>query len=119
MATKNRAAHSCLLLHDLTATEGQLIDLCHALEEEGIPASIPNLFGFAPRDAYDRTPQWQRWLTQAQEAYVELRGISERVTVIGVGNGGVLAAILAEQYPVDGLVVLGAVRPLFYILFFL
>ena len=112
MAKKSMAAHGCLLLHDLTAAEAQMADLCSCLEDAGYPASVPNLFGFTPRDAYDRTPMWQRWLTQAQEAYVELRGVSEKVTVIGAGNGGVIATVIAEQYSVDGLIVLGCVsRP--------
>lgn len=109
---KERAAQGCLLLHDLTAGPGQLNELAQAVEEAGIPASVPDLYGFTPRDAYDRTPQWQRWLTEAQEAYVELRGVSDRVTIAGVGAGGVIATVLAEQYAAEGLVVLGSVdRP--------
>ena len=112
MAKTPMAAQGCLLLHDLTASEGQMLSLCHALEEEGYPVSMPNLFGFVPRDAYDRTPHWQRWLNQAQEAYVELRGVCERVTVVGAGYGGVIATVIAEEYSVDGLVLLGCVlRP--------
>ena len=43
MANKIKAAHGCLLLHDLTAGEGQMTDLCHALEDAGYLASVPNL----------------------------------------------------------------------------
>ena len=109
MKKTEMAAHGCLLLHDLTATEQQLGGLCEALEGEGYPVSLPNLFGFSPRDQYDRTPMWQRWLTQAQEAYVELRRVCARVTVIGAGYGGVIATVIAEQYTLDGLILLGCV----------
>ena len=112
MENRERAEQSCLLLHDLTATERQMEDLCRALEGRGYPVGVPNLHGYAPKGEYDRTPMWQRWLEIAQEAYVQLRRISEGVTVIGAGYGGSIATVLAEQYSADGLVVLGSVaRP--------
>ena len=104
-----KAALGCLLIHDITASQSQVKGICHVLEARGYPVGVANLLGFVPRDQYDRTPRWQRWLTQAQEAYVELLGVCEKVVVVGVGNGGAIATVLAEQYFTEGLVVIGSV----------
>ena len=105
----DKAALGCLLIHDITAPQSQVKNICHVLEARGYPVGVANLQGFVPRDQYDRTPRWQRWLTQAQEAYVELLGVCEKVVVAGVGNGGAIATVLAEQYFTEGLIVIGSV----------
>jgi len=104
-----KAALGCLLIHDITASQTQVKGICHVLEARGYPVGVANLLGFVPRDQYDRTPRWQRWLTQAQEAYVELLGVCEKVVVVGVGNGGAIATVIAEQYFTEGLIVVGSV----------
>ena len=112
MQREELAAHGCLLIHDLATGERQMERMCHFLEGEGYPVNVVNLFGYASSGEFDRTPMWQQWLTQAQTAYVDLRRVCQRVTVVGAGEGGVIATVLAEQYSVDGLVVIGSVaRP--------
>lgn len=56
----------------------------------------------------ERIAPWQRMLEQAQSGYMRLSERAGAIAVIGTGDTGALATIIAEQYPAEALVVVGA-----------
>lgn len=55
-----------------------------------------------------RTPDWEKLLDQAQAGYAELSRRARSLNIVGTGDGAVLSIIIAEQYPVDSLAIIGA-----------
>lgn len=78
------------------------------MEAGGLAVERADIRGYMPIDRFDRTPEWQRQLTQAQTAYQSLRKRAERIAVLGFGQSVPLAALIAEQYPVDALISVGS-----------
>ncbi len=77
------------------------------MEAGGFAVERADLLGYVPIDRFDRTPGWQRRLTQAQIAYTVLRKRARRVAVLGYGQSVPLAALIAEEYPVEALIAVG------------
>lgn len=77
------------------------------MEAGGLAIELANVLGYMPIDRFDRTPGWQRRLIQAQTAYMNLRKRAQRVAVFGCGQSVPLAALIAEEYPVDALIAVG------------
>lgn len=96
----------CLLLHGFAASPGHMRFLGEELNKNGYTVMAPLLPGHGTTlNEMDKT-NFHQWLTEAQLAYTYLRKRCDRVYLIGHSMGGVLALILAEQYPVDALICL-------------
>ena len=100
-----RAAALCL--HGLTGTPYEVRPLAEAIVASGIRALGPSLPGHdsTPADLADTT--WEQWLEAAREHLGKLRDRHERVFVVGMSMGGLLALALAAEERVDALVVVG------------
>lgn len=96
-----------VLLHDTAADEGQLRPFAGRAKAADCAVELVKINGYRPRDRFDRTPQWQRHLEQAQAGYLSVSERAGRVVVVGTGDSCPTALILAEQYPVDALVLVG------------
>lgn len=90
----------CLLLGDFRA-DAALPGLERALCEAGYAVSAP-----LGTEDEPRTAGWGDGLERARRAYAQLRTECERVAVLGFSMGGLLALLLAEEFPVDALVCL-------------
>lgn len=55
----------------------------------------------------ERIVLWQRMLEQAQSGYLNLGEHSVNIAVLGIGDAAPVATIIAEQYPVDALMIVG------------
>jgi carboxylesterase len=79
-------------------------ELGRRLASHGYTALGPRLFGHAtePRDLL--RVRWRDWLASAEDGYHLLRGGCDRVIVLGVSLGGVLAFHLAAKLEVAGVV---------------
>lgn len=100
-----RAAALCL--HGLTGTPYEVRPLGEALSAAGIAALGPALPG------HNETPErlaavaHTEWLAAAREALHELRAVHERVFVVGLSMGGLVALALAAEERVDAVAVIG------------
>ena len=63
-----------------------------------------NIVDHNPRE---RIPAWQKMLDKAQFGYLKLSERVKQVVVLGAGRASAAATVLTEQYPVDGLVIVG------------
>ncbi len=93
---KNKA---CLLIHGFTGTPGHLRDLGEALNREGFTVEgilLPG-HGTTPEDM--EKAGWKDWLNYSREACARLENEYDEVNVVGFSMGGVIALILAAEYP--------------------
>jgi hypothetical protein len=88
--------------------DAELRSFARRMDSGGLAVERADILGYEPIDRFDRTPQWQRRLVQAQAAYTSLRKRARRVAALGVGQSVPLAALIAEEYPVDALIAVGA-----------
>ncbi len=102
---ETRAAALCL--HGLTGTPYEVRPLGEAMAASGIRAVGPWNPG------HDTTPEdlagttYEQWVEAAREHFRKLRERHERVFIVGMSMGGLLALTLAAEEEVDALVVVG------------
>jgi len=91
-----------LLIHGFTATCAQMSLLGKALADKGYTVSAPLLPGHGTSLEDMEKSGWRQWLACVQEAYVKLKGKTDKAIVLGLSLGGTLALLLAEEYMPDG-----------------
>lgn len=94
----------CLLLHDVCGGAEQMRWLGEQLNRRGYTVCAPEWEACGETFHFPRASNWRKWLDSARQAYAGLRTHCEAVSVLGAAGGGALAVILAEEYPVERLV---------------
>ncbi len=94
----------CLLLHGFTSTPEEMRWLGQDLAGRGYTVLGVRLAGHGthPRDL-GRT-RFRDWLISVEEGLALLRGVADRVFVVGQSMGGLLALLAAASYRLDGAV---------------
>ena len=102
-----RAEHAAVLLHGMSASPTQFVELARALHERGYNVLVPRL----PRHGYsDRLTEAPAELSSAElkdmttEAVEIAFGLGRHVTIVGFSLGGLLAAWAAQFHRVDRVV---------------
>lgn len=93
-----------LLLHGFTAQAEQMREIAQSLNAQGFTVRAPMLPGHGEGAEALENVTWRDWLACARQEYTLLRQECGKVAVAGLSMGGALAAILAEEYPVEALV---------------
>jgi carboxylesterase len=100
-----RAATLCL--HGLTGTPYEVRSLAEAISAAGIRAVGPALPGHNETPERLAASAYTDWLDAARDEFQRLREDYDSVFIVGMSMGGLLALAIAEEEPVDGLVVIG------------
>lgn len=87
----------CLLLHGLTSSLATVTNLVPYLEARDIPHAMPTLRGHGTRPEDLRGVTWNHWYEDAERALDELLARCDRVVIMGLSMGGVVALHLAAQ----------------------
>lgn len=97
-----------LLIHGFCGSSRQMRFLAEGLHEAGYTVSVPLLpgHGTTARDMQHST--FRQWHDCARSAYAALREECPLVAVAGHSMGGIIALLLAEEYPVDAVITLSA-----------
>ncbi|CAG7649531.1 Thermostable monoacylglycerol lipase [Paenibacillus solanacearum] len=99
----------CLLLHGFTGGPYEVIPLARHLEQSlGLQCRIPVLPGHDQDLAMLGGVTFHDWLDSASREAQRLMNDCESVDLIGFSMGGLLAACLANRFPVRRLVLLNA-----------
>lgn len=61
----------------------------------------------ADHNPRERVAAWQRILDKAQFGYLKLSERVKQTVVLGTGRSAAAATVITEQYPIDGLVIVG------------
>ena len=99
-----------LLLHGFTSSTDAVDGLLPLLEKEGIPYERPVLRGHGTRHQDLRGVRARDWYVDAQRALLQLWPRVDRVVVVGLSMGGLVALELATRHPekIAGIVTVAA-----------
>lgn len=98
----------CLLLHGFTCTPEEMRPLGADLAQRGYTVLGLRLSGHATHPSDLARTRWQDWLADIEAGLAILNGSCERVFVIGLSMGGLLALTAAARYPVAGVISMSA-----------
>ncbi len=101
---ERRGPLGVLLIHGYTGSPHDMRYLGEQLVKHGFTVSIPRLPGHGTNHMDFLTTNHRDWLRRAIDAYIELRSDCEKVHVVGLSMGGLIAAIVAAKFDVEKLV---------------
>ncbi len=97
-----------LLIHGFCGSAAQMRYLAEGLHKCGYTVCVPLLPGHGTTVDDMRRCTYRDWMNCARRAYTALKEECSSVAVAGHSMGGVLALLLAEQFPVDAVITLAA-----------
>ncbi len=86
-----------LCLHGLTSTPYEMRPIVEALAAQGVHVVAPRLLGHGSRPECLAHTRWTDWLASARQAFDRLAATHERVYVVGLSMGALLALVLAHD----------------------
>jgi carboxylesterase len=90
-----------LIVHGFTGSRATMEAIIPRAETLGLPWRLPHLRGHWTKSEDLMGVTYDDLLADADAALTELRGVAERVAVVGLSVGGVLALNLAAERPAD------------------
>lgn len=94
----------CILVHGFTGTPKEMRWLGEFLHEKSVAVITPRIAGHATKPGDMQRSNWQDWLTSVEDAYHLIRPNVEKLFIIGLSMGGILACITASYLKVEGLI---------------
>ncbi len=94
----------CVLVHGFTGSPKEMRWLGEFLNEKSITVIAPRLAGHATEPGDMQRSNWQDWITSVEDAYHLLRPNVEKLFIIGLSMGGILASITASYLQFEGLI---------------
>lgn len=91
-------------LHGFAGYPGELSLPASVLHKEGYSVFVPRLPGHGTNSDDFNTTTHRDWIRKAVDAYEDLKAVYDQVYVMGHSMGGLLALLLAENFPVEKLV---------------
>lgn len=94
----------CLLVHGFTGAPKEMLGLGEHLAAEGHTVLGVRLFGHATRPQDLMRARWQDWVADVEAGYHTLHAGCDRIVLMGLSMGGMLAMIVGARLPVAGIV---------------
>jgi carboxylesterase len=101
-------SHGVLLPHGFTGSPSEMRLLGEFLHRQGYTVYGPRLPGHGTHHHDMEKTDWRQWYGAVEDGYHILKGICKDVSVVGLSMGGILALLLASEYPVKRVVSLSA-----------
>ncbi|MCZ8513097.1 alpha/beta fold hydrolase [Paenibacillus filicis] len=98
----------CLLLHGFTGGPFEVEPLAEHLRQEGYTCTVPTLPGHEDELQALGRATWHDWLDAAAAETHRLCQIYGSIDLVGFSMGGLIAAYLANRFPIRRLVLLSA-----------
>ena len=90
-----------LIIHGFTGRTSEMVYLATELNNHGYTVSVPRLPGHGTNGRDFLQSDGDQWLRHAVDTYLDLRAEYERVYVVGLSMGGVIASIIAARFGPD------------------
>jgi len=91
----------CLLIHGFTGTPAEMKLLGLYLNEKGYTVKGVLLRGHGTTVEDMEKTNWKDWMVSAENGLIELKKKCEKVAVIGLSMGGIIALNLASKHSLD------------------
>ena len=95
---------ACILLHGFTGTPKEMRWLGEFLNQRSFTVIAPRLCGHATNPVDMQRNKYEDWISSVEDAYHFIRPHVNKIYVIGLSMGGVLAGITATYLKYNGLV---------------
>jgi len=94
----------CLLIHGFTGAPKEMRWMGEYLSQQGFPSLGIRLTGHATRSADMIRSRYTDWMASVEDGYHLLRGVTERVYLLGLSMGGILSLLMSTKLDVAGVV---------------
>jgi len=96
----------CLLIHGFTGAPKEMRWMGEYLSARGYSVLGVRLAGHATNPKDMQRMKWQDWLESVEDGYCLLKGMADKIFVMGLSMGGILSLLFAAHQPVAGVVVM-------------
>lgn len=102
----DRSKPACLLVHGFTASPKEMRLLGEFLNRHGFTCLGIRLTGHgtAPEDMV--RSRYTDWIASVEDGYHILRGVSDRIIMVGLSMGGILSLLMSTRLKVEGVAAL-------------
>ena len=97
-------AHGVLLIHGLTGSPAEMVLLGEFLHERGFSVLGVRLAGHGTTPEDLARTKKADWMNSVLDGYELLHGFCEKISVVGLSMGGLLAMLLSTRRPVERIV---------------
>jgi carboxylesterase len=94
----------CLLIHGFTGAPKEMRWIGEFLNDQGLHCLGVRLAGHATRPEDMIRSRDTDWMTSIEEGYHLLRGVTDRIYLVGLSMGGMLALLMSTRLQVGGVV---------------
>jgi carboxylesterase len=95
---------ACLLIHGFTGTPKEMRWMGEYLNQRGYTCLGVRLAGHATHPEAMTRSRWTDWVASVEDGYHLLRGLTDRIFLIGLSMGGILSLYMSPQLNVEGVV---------------
>ncbi len=94
----------CLLIHGFTGTPKEMRWMGEYLSAQGYPCLGVRLTGHATRPEDMIRSRCTDWMASVEDGYHLLRGVAERIYLVGLSMGGILSLLMSTRLQVAGVI---------------
>ncbi len=94
----------CLLIHGFTGAPKEMRWMGEYLAGRGFSVLGVRLAGHATHSEDMIRSRWTDWVASVEDGYHLLRGLADRIYLVGLSMGGVLSLLMSTQLDVKGVV---------------
>ncbi|MCC6300199.1 MAG: alpha/beta fold hydrolase [Anaerolineales bacterium] len=100
------AKPACLLIHGFTGAPKEMRWLGEYLHQQGYTCLGIRLTGHATKPEDMIRSRYTDWMASVEDGYHLLRGVSDRIFLVGLSMGGALALLMSTRLKVEGVAAL-------------
>ncbi|RLL83309.1 esterase [Petrotoga sp. HKA.pet.4.5] len=95
---KNDSNIAVLILHGYTGSPHDMYYIGRQIHKSGFSIYIPRLPGHGTNSNDFLNSNWRDWLRKSIDSYINLKTYHEKVYILGLSMGGVIATLLASKF---------------------
>lgn len=100
----DRSKPACLLIHGFTGTPKEMHWMGEYLNQQGYTCLGVRLAGHATDPEDMIRSNWTDWTASVEDGYSLLRGLTDRIFLVGLSMGGILSLLMSTRLDVRGVV---------------
>jgi len=104
----------CLLIHGFTGAPKEMRWMGEYLNQQGFPCLGIRLAGHATDIKNMIRSRYTDWMASVEDGYHLLRGVADRIYLVGLSMGGVLSLLMSTRLNVTGVVAMSTPYRLHY-----
>jgi len=95
---ENESKTAVLIIHGYTGSPHDMYYIGRQIHKSGFAIYIPRLPGHGTNSIDFLNSNWKDWLRKSLDSYLNLKSLYEKVYILGLSMGGVLATLVASKF---------------------